>query len=312
MADEQESIAAPMPELVTPAIAAPADIETDDDTTLEQPVDTDPGDEEVAGDNDDSGQPEAIEYVTLERNGKQFQVPKELEGEFLMQGDYTKKTQTVAERAKELDAREQRIAQQAEASEAELDARAKLRSVTEQLAAYEKLTTEDWNAHELNDPIGTRQHERAFQALKAQKAELEGNLSKAGAERTEKAQQDLAKRVQETLEAAPKIIPGLTPETRAATIEKLLAHAHSKGIPEQVIKANWSPTFLGLLYEAHIGAQAIAKQSAPKPAANTPAIAPLATVKAQASPAPSRSVADLAKGGDMAAYAAARAAGRKR
>ena len=125
MADEQESIA-PLPELDTPAIAASAEVETDE-TPDELPVDTDPGDTEGDEGTEDGGEPTAPEYVTLERNGKQFQVPKELEGEFLMQGDYTKKTQTVAEKAKELEAREQQLSQQAEATEAELDARATLK-----------------------------------------------------------------------------------------------------------------------------------------------------------------------------------------
>jgi hypothetical protein len=309
MADEQESIA-PLPELDTPAIAASAEVETDE-TPEELPVDTDPGDTEGDEGSEDGGEPAAIEYVTLERNGKQFQVPKELEGEFLMQGDYTKKTQATSAREKELDSREQQLAQQAEISEQELDARANLRSVTAQLAAYEKLTPEDWNAHEMQDPIGTRQHERAFQHLKNQKAELEGTISKTQNERTEKAERALATRVQETLEAAPKIIPGLTAETRDATIDKLVSFATSEGIPEQVLKANWSPTLLGLLHKAHIGSLAIAQQAAPKPTPK-PTITPLVTVKTGASPATSKSVADLAKGDDMSAYAAARAAGKKR
>src|SRR5690554_2812822 len=192
MSDEQESIA-PLPELDTPAIEVTAEVETE---TQELPVDTDPGDTEAAGDEDEGGEAEADEpeFVTLERNGKQYQVPKELEGEFLMQGDYTKKTQTVAEKAKELEQREQQLTQQAEASEAELDARATLKSVNEQLAEYAKLTQADWDHHEDLDPLGVRKAERHYQFLKDQKAELEGTISNASTQRTEKAQQDLAKR----------------------------------------------------------------------------------------------------------------------
>jgi len=309
MADEQESIA-PLPELDTPAIAAPAEVETDE-TPEELPVDTDPGDTEGDEGSEEGGEAPAIEYVTLVRNGKQFQVPKELEGEFLMQGDYTKKTQTVAEKAKELEQREAALAQQAEATEAELEARATLKGVSARLAEYAKLTPADWQHHMQNDPLGTQRARMEYDDLKAQKAELEGTLSKTQSERTEKAQQDLAKRVQETLEAAPKIIPGLTAETRAATIDKLVSFATSEGIPEQVLKANWSPTLLSLLHKAHIGSLAIAQQAAPKPA-QKPTVTPLVTVKAASSPSTSKSVADLAKGDDMEAYAAARAAGKKR
>lgn len=308
MSDDQESIA-PLPELDTPAIAATAEVETE---TQELPVDTDPGDTEAEGDEDEGGEAAAEpEYVTLERNGKQYQVPKELEGEFLMQGDYTKKTQTVAEKAKELEAREQQLTQQSVATEAELDARATLKGVSARLAEYAKLTASDWQHHMQTDPLGTQQARMEYDDLKAQKAELEGVVNKAGTERTEKAQQDLAKRVQETLEAASKVIPGLTPETRAATIDKLVSFATSEGIPEQVLKANWSPTLLALLHKAHIGAQAIAKQAAPKTPVKDP-VTPLVTVKAGSSPTASKSLSDLANSDDMEAYAAARASGRKR
>lgn len=309
MSDEQEPIvSAELPS--TAAIAPTVELETEEYRELPQDVGDETGSE--ADDNGEGGDELEDEIAELDFAFKKYNVPKSLkEAVEALRTDYTQKTQSTAETAKALEQREAALVQQAEASEAELDARATLRSVTAQLAAYEKLTPEDWNAHEMQDPIGTRQHERAFQHLKAQKAELEGTIGKASTERTEKAQQDLAKRVQETLEAAPKIIPGLTAETRTATIDKLVAFAHSEGIPEQVLKANWSPTLLGILHKAHIGAQAIAKQSAPKPAP-TAAIAPLATVKAQASPTTARSVADLAKGDDMEAYAAARRAGKGR
>src|SRR5690554_2065332 len=213
MADEQESIA-PLPELDTPAIEASAEVETDDIPETPQDI-LEPGEEEGAADTDEGGEAEAAEpeFVTLERNGKQYQVPKELEGEFLMQGDYTKKTQTVAEKAKELEAREQQLSQQAEATEAELDARATLKGVTARLAEYAKLTAADWQHHMQADPLGTQQARMEYDDLKAQKAELEGVVSNADTQRTEKAQQDLAKRVQETLEAAPTVIPGLTPRS---------------------------------------------------------------------------------------------------
>ncbi|WP_323012902.1 hypothetical protein [Devosia sp.] len=307
MSDEQEPIVAP--ELPEPAAIAPA-VEPE---TEAPELATDVGGDEAPEpeDSGDGGEPAEPEYVTLERNGKQYQVPKELEGEFLMQGDYTKKTQTVAEKAKALEAREAALVQQAEATDAELDARATLKGVNAQLAEYAKLTPADWQAHMQTDPLGTQQHRMQFEDLKAQKAELEGIVNNASNERTEKAQQDLAKRVQETLEAAPTIIPGLTAETRGPAIDKLVAFATSEGIPEQVLKANWSPVLLGLLHKAHIGAQAIAKQAAPKAPPKAP-VTPLVTVKTGSSPTASKSLADLADSDDMEAYAAARAAGKKR
>jgi len=306
MADE----VAPLPELETPTIAEAA-LEPEVVTPTDDEA-KDDGPKDVGVEDDENLEPVAeIEYVTLERNGKSYQVPKELEGEFLMQGDYTKKTQTVAERAKALDEREQQLAKQAEVSEAELDARATLRSVAAELAEYQKLTQADWDYHENQDPLGVRKHERRMAFLQQQKAELEGTIRTAETQRTEKSQQDFAKRVQETLEAASTIIPGITAETRGPAIDKLVNFANSEGIPEQVLKDNWSPMLLKLLHKASIGAQAIAKQSAPKPVLKQP-IAPLATVKSGSSPEVSKSLADLADSNDMSAYIAARKAGKTR
>lgn len=301
---------APLPELATatPEVAAQPEVETETNSSdIEEVVlPKDVGEEE------ENLEPvPELEYVTVERNGKTFQVPKELEGEFFMQADYTKKTQTVAERAKALDEREQQLTKQAEVSEAELDARAVLKGVASELAEYQKLTAADWQAHLQNDPYGTQQHRLRYEALRDQKAELEGTIRTAETQRTEKTQQEFAKRVQETLEAASTIIPGITAETRGPAIDKLVSFANSEGIPEQVLKDNWSPVLLKLLHKAHIGAQAIAKQSAPKPVAKQP-IAPLATVKSGSSPEVSRSLSDLADSNDMSAYIAARKAGKTR
>lgn len=302
MSDEQEPIAA---ELETPAIT-PA-IEPEE--VPELPVDTGAEPEAGNGDDDtgDGGEPAEPEFVTLERNGKQYQVPKELEGELLMHADYTKKTQTVAEKAKELDAREAQITQQADATEAELDARAELKSVNAQIEAYAKLTQEDWDFHENQDPLAVRKAERHYQFLKEQKAALEGTVNGAQTERTEKAQQDLAKRVQETTAFAQKEIPGWKPELT----DKLVKLAIDVGVPEDAIKANWSPVFYKLLHQAYVGDLAMKQQAAPKPSPKPP-VTPLVTVRAASNPAASRTLADIARSDDMEAYAAARRAGKTR
>lgn len=302
-------------DLSTPVASEPASAPTIDNTDVElsteepRELPADVGDEPAPETPDDSGDGDDLteELEEFEWNGKTIKGPKGLKDGVLMQADYTKKTQTVAEKAKELDAREAAISQQAEATEAELDARATLKGVTSRLAEYAKLTAADWQHHMQTDPLGTQQARMEFDDLKAQKAELEGVVNMAGTERTEKAQQDLAKRVQETIAVAQKEIPNWKPELT----DTLVKYALDKGVPEDAIKANWSPVFYKLLYEANIGAQTIAKQAAPKPAPK-PAITPLATVKAATSPATSKSLADLANGDDMEAYAARRAAQSRR
>lgn len=312
MADEQAAIAT---ELGNPAIGGVVANEVEIETEVPESIldQDDESDLEESGSDGLEGEGEGEDELSeLDFGFKKYSVPKSLkEGVEALRADYTQKTQSASERAKALDEREASITKQAEATEAELDARATLRSVEATLAEYAKLTPQDWQAHMQADPLGTQQHRMQYEDLKAQKAELEGKVSQAQAERTEKAQQDLAKRVQETLEAAPTIIPGITAETRGPAIDKLVAFAQSEGIPDQVLRDNWSPTLLQLLHKAHIGSLAIAKQSAPKAPAQAP-VQPLATVRSATSPKASRSLGDIAKSDDMEAYAAARAAGRKR
>lgn len=297
------------------SIAAPA-VETPSEPAAVEPVET-PEPQELPEDvlGTDSEDPEAPAEGELadddteefEWNGKKVRGPKGLKDGLLMQADYTKKTQTVAEKAKALEAREAEITQQAEATEADLDARAELRSINARLAEYAKLTPADWQHHLQTDPMAVQQARLEIDALKDQKAELEGKVSKAAAERTEKAQQDLAKRVQETITFAQKEILGWKPELT----DTLVKFALDEGIPEQVLQSNWGPTLYKLLHRAHIGHLALTKQptAAAKPA---PApVAPLTKVTAGNSTPVSKSLTALADA-DMEAYVAARNAGRKR
>jgi hypothetical protein len=305
MADEQEAIA-PLPELDTPAIEQ--EQETAAETEVPEDV-TEPGDEPTSED-DDGTDEEPVEYVTLERNGKQYQVPKELEGEFLMQSDYTRKTQAAAEQAKALESREAEINQRLEATEEELDARAQVRAIDAELARFENYDWQAYQQHRREDPLGADEAWQYIHHLKDQRTGLDGKLSQAQTERTEKAQQDLAKRVQETLAEAPKIIPGWKPENANAQIDTLVKFAQSEGIPDQVLQANWSPMLLKLLHRAHVGTTAMQKQATAKP---TPVpIQPLRTVAGKSTPAAARNLTEIAKGDDMEAYAKARAAGRVR
>lgn len=305
MADDLEPIAetelpdtaAIEPEVETETPEVPVDVSDDTDPEIE---------DDTEADGDGEEEPETPEYATITGDdGKEYQVPKELEGMFLKNKDYTQKTQSVAEKAKELEQREQQLNQQFEVSEEVLDARATLRGVSAELAEYQKLTPADWQAHMQTDPLGTQQHRMRYEALRDQKAELEGKISKAETERTEKAQQDLAKRVQETNEFAAKNIPGFKPELT----DKLIAFAGEMGVPEAALKSNWSPTFYKLLHRAYVGDASLKKQSAARKPAPVP-IAPLTTVTPKSTTAARRNLSDLAKSGDMEAYAAARKAGR--
>lgn len=301
MSDETAASLEPeaiVPETIEPVADKPKEI------PAPEPVDNDDG----LGENGEQS-PEA-EFVTVERNGKTYQVPKELEGELLMQSDYTKKTQTVAERAKALESQEAEINRRAEATDAELDARAQLKGINGEIERFKAFDFAAYQVAHQQDPMGADEAWNYKLHLTNQKAELEGVISKTQNERTEKSAADLAKRVQETTAFAQKEIPGFKPELT----DKLVKLAIDTGIDEGTLKANWSPTLYKLLHLAHLGKETLNRQAAApiKPTTPTAPIAPLETVTAKAQPAARLSLKALADAGRMEEYAAARKAGRVR
>lgn len=248
MADDELAIA-------SPALETPASEDNELDTP-EIDADALEADAEAEGgpDDEDEGEEETDE---LDFAFKKYQVPKSLkEAVENLRADATRKTQEASATKKALDARAAEIEESSKVSDAELDMRAELKGVSKTLDEYSKLTDADWAAHESSDPMGTQRAWRQYQMLRDQKAELEGKLGKAQAERTEKAQSDLTKRVQETLEHARNNKSGLKPET----IPKLVEFAETLGVPEEAIKRNWSPIFADLLHFARIGKMAAEKQ----------------------------------------------------
>jgi hypothetical protein len=299
MADEQEAIA---PVELETAIAPEAVTETATETIVDEP-EIIPDTEEVEGTEGELTAGE-VEEETIEvdwDDGKKYKIPKALEGGILKNKDYTTKTQAAAALQKALETREAAIEERLKATDEELDARADLRKVSKTLEEYTKLSPEDWAAHEAADASTTQNHWRNFQLLKDQKAELEGKIGKAQAERTGKAEQGLATRIQETVEHAKKSIPGWKPDT----IPKLVEFATEMGVPEDTIKSVWSPTFIDILHRAHLGDQLLKKQAtAPKLPSAQPG-KPLTKVNGNSTPA---ARGDLATD-DMAAYVAARKSG---
>lgn len=290
MADEQETIDSPELEAAIEVEQDPTtnDNEVEEAETLETA--------ELVEGADEAGEPE-VEYAEIERNGKKYQVPKELESEFLMQGDYTRKTQEVAAQRKELEAFEARVNQQAQFTEEELTERATLVNVNSQLEQYKAV---DWNAWEQEDPMAANSHWRQFQTLKEQRAELSANLSQRQEFRTHEAQQNIAKRIEETKKFAQAEIKGWTPEID----EQILGFTQQMGIDREAIVQAMNPQVYKILHMAWVGSQALNKPANTAPKINPKVeVKPLSTVSAKSSPTGRVNVAEI---DNMDEYAAAR------
>lgn len=267
MTDEQDSFAESEQDI--PAIGEGEDTTNtvaEDDTGGEDQDQPTNDNDDTEGDEpgDDQATPE--DYEVIEFEGEQYQVPAALKGGFMMQADYTRKTQETAERARQLESREAEINQRAEATEEELNDRAALQTVKNELKRFEQY---DWAAYQQHKQAGTPGADEAWnyiQHLKAQKGELEKSVSERQEKRSQEAQQSFAKRLEETQQFAKEQIKGWSPEVD----QKLLAFAQEQQIPDSFLRENMSPVLYKILHRAWLGEQSLAKQTAavkpqPKP-----------------------------------------------
>ena len=196
----------------------------------------------------------------------------------MMQADYTRKTQGVAEEKTAVAAEKQAVEAMREATQEELNARAQLLAINQRLEEYKKLGPNDWNAWEDEDPFAAQRGFREFQTLQQQATQANEYLQDGDKRRAEAAQQDIAKRVQETREYAAKEIKGWSPELDNKIIEFA---TKDMGISQQELARAINPVVYKTLHLAWVGSQALAKSQSAKPSAKVTKLAPTAKVSAK-------------------------------
>lgn len=291
MADELEAIAGT--EQGEPAIGdgensnalEQADTEgtQDEQTTEEQPEG-----EQAEGEGQDDG------LVDLDFAFGKYRVePKLAEAVTGLQKTFTEKTQTYNSELRDWKAKAEA---RAEANEAELSARAQLHHVNQEAKRFENYDWQSYMAHKQEDPLGAQEAWDYKQHIAAQKAHLEGEIQNQQTLRSQEAQQEFAKRVEETRQFAMKEIEGWTPEMG----QKLLEFAQQMDIPEDFIRSNLSPRFYKMLHRAWIGEQTLSR----KPAAKTPTqqAKPTTKIGTRSNPGAQKSLSEM----NMDEYVAAR------
>lgn len=272
-------------------ITSPDDEQGDDAEGLNEEDTGEDGEAEQDAD-DGSG----LETVEVEFNGQKYKVPAALKDGFLMQADYTRKTQDVAERSKAVDAARAQVQQMAQMTQEEIAALVDLRSLDAQLAEYQKV---NWQQAFEQDPFGAQSARAAFEDLKDKRASALQGYQQASGKRSEAAQQATAKRLQETAQYAQKNIPNWTPELDG----EITRYAESKGFDRDTLKQSYTPQIYDILHKAYIGEQLLNKQAAAKPKPSKPVEKkPLTTVKPKGAAGARKSLNEMS----MEEYAAAR------
>lgn len=285
--DGTENLAQTEPE----APANPPEQEADEPTALLD------GTEPESGDDPDS-QPEPEEELEeVDYSGKKYRIPKDLKPAIMMQADYTRKTQEVAENRKALETRESEFNQSVERYKAHQQDFANLAAID---AAIQQRSNIDWRAYYESNPVEAGQTAAELQQLQMHRSQLAQNIEQTQRQAADEQQRKTAQQLQEAEKVLARDIPNWGPETKA----KIRTFALSQGISEQELSSLVDPRYVKLLHLASVGSQLMTKQAA-KPAP-TPA-KPLTTVTARAgNPAARKSLGDMS----MEEYAAARKAGR--
>jgi hypothetical protein len=229
---------------VTPGVEAAAPAATSDDTDIDTEVfdraEAPAGEAEgaPAGQPEDDAEPPAAdpEVIEVEAAGEKFKVPAALKPFLMMQEDYTKKTQAVAERGRELEAKATELASQ-ESQQAERFAalraehvtaanrEAELSGIDAQLAKYADLTTKDWADLKAQDPDQYRAHSDNYDFLKRSRGIAEDALGKAKATLTAKEAELIASQKAAREGALTKAWAG----TNATLREKIEGWSPAKG-----------------------------------------------------------------------------------
>lgn len=279
-------------ELETPAIVQQAP-EVEDDGFYSPDLESD---EIEAGEGDEDGDSgeSLADLIEIERNGKRYSIPKELEAELMMNADYTRKTQEAAALRRQVEADREHVRAMASATQEELNARGTLSAVDTQLQQYQNL---NWDRLEQEDPVTAQSEWRKFQQLQSGRQQIVAFLENAQNQRSEQAQQGVAKRLQETLEFAQKEIKGWSPELDTRITQFAV---NSLGYDVDTLKGAYTPQVYKTLYLAFLGSETLNRQATTKPVHSS--VQPLTKVVSKSGPSARKSLSDM----DMDEFAAHR------
>lgn len=276
-------------------------VEVDEPENLEAPINDEPeleGETPEQDEQDDGEEGEGLtpEMAVVKINGQEYEVPAEIRDNFLMQADYTQKTQAVAEMRRDFEARIQAAQQINQASNEEMQLRARAMQLHQTLEQYDNV---DWRALDESDPMGANTAFREYQMLREEFGQIGQKMQQLQGYRQQQEAQLIDARLKETADYAKREIPNWSPEldneiTQFATQE--LGHNWN------TLVNTYNPAVYRTLYLAHLGHQALTRSQNAKPQPSRPKAKPMSKVNARGN-VPSGPVETI---DDMDAYAAKR------
>lgn len=198
------------------------------------------GDDEQESDEGET--PSEDDSEEIEIDGVRHTVPKALKGAFMMQADYTRKTQEVAELRKAVEEERESIHK---AGAEEATARARIIALDDQIARFGRV---DWDAWENDDPFEAQKGWRQFQQLQQIRGQAAGELVNLTRQRSLAEQQETAKRIEEGRQVLARDIKGWNDGLASALLE---TGVKQYGFDRAEIEEFTDPRMVKVLHDAH-------------------------------------------------------------
>lgn len=174
--------------------------------------------------------------------GKKDLIEK-IKSERLMQADYTRKTQEVAEQRKAIEAQREEVARQVQMAQQFSEEIGAAKAIDMRLAQFQQV---NWDQLEQSDPAQAMRLQREMRDLQTARGQIAQSIAAKQQARTLAEQQEIAKQVQEGAAVLAREIKGWGPE-KAAEVKNF---ATSLGFSEAQVSGITDPRLVKVLHDA--------------------------------------------------------------
>jgi len=268
--------------LLAPEQEEPQQQDNEEEATEAEEVETQEGDEpdEQVEAEEEEAEPDLVE---IEVDGESYKVPEALKDKIMLQADYTRKTQEVAEQRKAVEQAQAQLQVQAQLQQQSLAEYARLTAINDQLQQYNQV---DWNALYDSDPA-------EFVRLKEGRRDLIDQYNGLNNAIAQQQQQQIAKQQEITLQAiqeGQKVLAREIPSWNTDLAKTLNTFAVEKfGFTTDEVNSVIDPRVVKLLHTAYLyNKQVSNKPITDKRVANLPKVSKPGSKNTQANIATSR------------------------
>jgi hypothetical protein len=212
------------------------------------------------------------ETAEIEHDGQTYRVPKALKGAFLMQADYTRKTQDVAEQRRALADKDQSLQRRAEMHYEHLADVGRLLAQSEALAPYERI---DWQGLRVSNPQQAQALWSQYVQMRSQRDSALTQLQAKLAMWQHTNAADSAKRAAESDAILSREIKEWSPELYGKLREFGMREF---GFTPHEVASVIDPRLIKVLHRAMVGDQMMKKAAAEARAAEQEGVKPLPQV----------------------------------